>query len=111
MGLCTGSIAQLKRFLAKRFRALTVPDPFSRESPAIYVDQSIGGEQVCDVLGKINLSKRIKVDNGPAFISRALDAWAYCNKVKLDYSRPGTPTDNPQFESFNGSFGSAAYFV
>jgi len=50
------------------------------------------------------LPKRIKVDNGPAFISRALDTWAYCNKVKLDYSRPGTPTDNPYIESFNGSF-------
>ena len=46
----------------------------------------------------------IKVDNGPEFISRALDAWAYVNKVKLDDSRPGTPTDNPHIESFNGSF-------
>jgi putative transposase len=27
---------------------------------------------------------RIKVDNGPEFISRALDAWAYFNNVKLD---------------------------
>ncbi len=47
---------------------------------------------------------RIKVDNGPEFISRALDARAYFNKVKLDYSRPGTPTDNPHIESLNGSF-------
>ena len=38
------------------------------------------------------------------FISRALDAWAYFNKVKLDYSRLCTPTDNPHIESFNGSF-------
>ncbi len=43
---------------------------------------------------------RIKVDNGPKFISRALDAWAYFNNFKLDYSRPGTPTDNPHIESF-----------
>lgn len=50
------------------------------------------------------LPRRIKVDNGPEFISRALDVWAYFNKVKLDYSRPGTPTDNPHIESFNGSF-------
>ena len=33
-----------------------------------------------------------------------LDAWAYFNKVRLDYSQPGTPTDNPHIESFNGSF-------
>jgi len=54
--------------------------------------------------GSPRLPQRIKVDNGPEFISRALDAWAYFNKVKLDYSRPGTPTDNPHIESFNGSF-------
>ena len=38
------------------------------------------------------------------FISRAPDAWAYFSKVKPDYSRPGTPADNPYIESFNGSF-------
>ena len=37
-------------------------------------------------------------------ISRALDKWAYDNKVTLDFSRPGKPTDNPFIESFNGSF-------
>ena len=92
----------------KRFRALTVLDTFSRESLAIYVEKSIKGEQVCEELEKIKaargLPQRIKVDNGPEFISRALDAWAYFNKVRLDYSRPGTPTDNPHIESFNGSF-------
>jgi putative transposase len=92
----------------KQFRALTVLDTFSRESLAIYVDKSIKGEQVCEALEEIKaargLPRRIKVDNGPEFISRALDAWAYFNKVKLDYSRPDTPTDNPHIESFNGSF-------
>jgi len=43
------------------------------------------------------------------FISKALDKWAYDNKVILDFSRPGKPTDNriggpPFIESFNGSF-------
>jgi putative transposase len=47
---------------------------------------------------------RIQVDNGSEFISKALDHWAYHNKVVLDFSRPGKPTDNPYDESFNGSF-------
>ena len=42
------------------------------------------------------------VDNGPEFISRSLDLWASFNGVKLDFSRPGKPTDNPVIESFNG---------
>jgi len=50
------------------------------------------------------LPQRIKRDNGPEFISKALDAWAYFNHVTLDYSRPGTSTDNAHMESFNGSF-------
>ena len=92
----------------KRFRALIVLDTFSRESLTIYVDKSIKGEQVCAALEKIKVARglpqRIKVDNGPEFISRALDVCAYFNKVKLDYSRPGTPTDKPHIESFNGRF-------
>jgi len=71
------------------------------------VDKSIKGEQFCEELEKIKaargLPQRIKVDNEPEFISWALDAWAYFNKVKLDYSRLCTPTDNPHIESFTGS--------
>jgi len=100
--------AENQLYNGKRFRALTVLDTFSLESLAIYVDKSIRGEQVCEALEKTKaarrLPQRIKVDNGPEFISRALDAWAYFNKVKLDYSRPGTPTDNPYIDSFNRSF-------
>ena len=46
--------------------------------------------------------QRIQTDNGPEFISKSLDCWAYWNGVKLDFSRPGKPTDNPYIESFNG---------
>lgn len=48
--------------------------------------------------------RTIRVDNGPEFISKALDRWAYENGVTLDFSRPGKPTDNAFVESFNGRF-------
>jgi transposase InsO family protein len=41
-------------------------------------------------------------DNGTEFTSKALDDWAYRRGVKLDYTRPGKPTDNGLIESFNG---------
>ena len=92
----------------KRFRTLTLLDMFSRECLDIYADKGITGETVAGVLDRLKASrglpKRIKVDNGPEFISKALDSWAYFNHVKLDYSRPGKPTDNAYIESFNGSF-------
>ena len=33
-----------------------------------------------------------------------MDQCAHWNKVRLDFSRPGKPTDNAFIESFNGSF-------
>ena len=47
---------------------------------------------------------RLFCDNGSEFSSRVLDLWAYQNGVKIDFSRPGKPTDNGHIESFNGTF-------
>lgn len=96
-------------FDGRKFRALTVVDNFSRKCLAIHPQQSIKGHDVVEVMETIKnkgegLPKRIQVDNGSEFISKALDKWAYDNEVTLDFSRPGKPTDNPFIESFNGSF-------
>jgi transposase InsO family protein len=40
--------------------------------------------------------------DGTEFASRALDAWVYREDVRLDFSRPGKPTDNARLESFEG---------
>ena len=96
-------------FDGRRFRALTIVDNYSRECLEIEVGQSLKGEDVVRVMERLRLvkgviPKRIKVDNGSEFISKALDRWAYENGVVLDFSRPGKPTDNAFIESFNGSF-------
>jgi putative transposase len=44
----------------------------------------------------------IRLD-GPEFISKEVDLWAYAHGVVLDFSRPGKPTDNACIESFNFS--------
>ena len=41
------------------------------------------------------------MDNGPEFASRLLDQRAYLNKVELDVSRPGKPSENAYIEAFN----------
>ena len=46
----------------------------------------------------------IKCDKGTELVSRAVDEWAYRNGVKLEFSRPGKPTDNAYVESFKGRF-------
>jgi len=95
-------------FDGKKFRALTLVDNYSRECLAIYVGKSLKGKDVVNVLERIKkerkiVPKRIQTDNGSEFISKEMDRWAYENKVTMDYSRPGKPTDNPFVESFNGS--------
>ncbi len=42
-------------------------------------------------------------DNGAEFTGQILDLWACTHKVGLDFSRPRTPTDNADIESFNGT--------
>ena len=96
-------------FDGRRFRALTVVDNLPRRCLAIQADQSIKGTDVTGIMEKIccrigQVPRRIQVDNGSEFISKALDQWAYDSGVTLGFSRPGKPTDNPYIESFNGSF-------
>ena len=89
-----------------RIRVLTIVDVFTRESLALHVGQSIKGHDVVAALDELlkhrAKPKTIRVDNGSEFTSKAMDQWAYFNKVEMDFSRPGKPTDNAFIESFNG---------
>jgi len=92
----------------RRFRTLTVVDDLSKECPVLEVDHSLTGQRVARVLERVALTRGlpdlITVDNGPEFISKALDAWAHANGVKLHFIQPGKPTENAYIESFNGKF-------
>jgi len=92
----------------KKFRSLTIVDDCSRESPAIEVDISLPGLRVCRVLERLGettgLPQTIVVDNGPEFSGQDLDAWCFKRGIKLEFIRPGKPTENAYIESFNGKF-------
>ena len=92
----------------RKLRFLPIIDTYTKECLKIEVDTSIGGKRVCAVLSQIaalrELPEKIVVDNGPEFISNALDAWAYERGIKLHFIRPGKPVDNAYMESFNGKF-------
>lgn len=92
----------------RKIRTLTIVDDYSRKCHRLEVDTSIGGQRVVRVLNEIaqgeGLPELITIDNGPEFISKALDSWAYQRGVKLNFIRPGKPVDNSFIESFNGRF-------
>ena len=90
-----------------KFRALTIVDVFTREALAIEVGSRLRSADVVAALDRIVAGGRkpqyLFVDNGAEFSGRLLDLWAYRHQVRIDFSRPGKPTDNGHVESFNGS--------
>jgi putative transposase len=89
-------------------RVLTVIDLCTRECVALVAAKRFSGSDVARLLGEAaaqrgGLASRIRVDNGTEFTSKALDHWAYWNRVQLDFSRPGKPGDNAFIESFNAT--------
>jgi len=92
----------------RAIKVLSVVDEYTRKCFRIEVDTSINGVRVTRVLTEIaqleGLPEIIVIDNGPEFISKALDAWAYQRGVKLTFIRPGKPVENAYIESFNGRF-------
>jgi len=88
-------------------RVLTIVDTHTRECLALEAAPGFRGHDVARVLTRLGwergLPAMIACDNGTEFTSKALDQWAYTQHVKLDFSRPGKPTDNAFIESFNAS--------
>jgi putative transposase len=92
----------------RRFRALTIADDFTREALAIEVDTSLGGVRVTRVLDRLQqergLPLQIRSDNGPEFISKAVEQWAYEHGIEWHFIAPGKPIENAYIESFNARF-------
>jgi putative transposase len=92
----------------RKFRALDLMDGYTREALVIEVDHSLPGTRVVRVLDGLKqqrgVPRAIQVDNGPEFISRAVDQWALANGVALHFIERGKPTQNAYIESFNGKF-------
>jgi putative transposase len=92
----------------RRFRTLNIVDDYTRECLAIEVDTSLGGGRVVRVLEELKvrrgLPRKIRSDNGPEFVSRAVDQWAYEQGLQWHTIQPGRPMENGFVESFNGRF-------
>jgi len=90
----------------RKLKVLPIVDEYTKKSFRIEVDTSITGAKVVRILNEIapaeGLPEIIIIDNGPEFIGRALDEWAYRRGVKLFFITPGKPVENMYMESFNG---------
>nr|WP_299244172.1 IS3 family transposase [uncultured Halomonas sp.] len=95
-------------FCGRRFRTFNVVDDVNREVLAIEIDLNLPAPRVIRVLERIiawrGYSARLRMDNGPEFISIALADWAEQHAIALDFIKPGKPTQNSYVERFNRTY-------
>ena len=109
-------------FDGRPIRILTIVDIHTREGLSTIPRANFKAAHVVEVLDQLvrlrGKPKSLRVDNGPD-AGRLLDHWArlaqgsvrrsrmerrdegHLNKVEIDFSRPGKPTDNAFIEAFN----------
>lgn len=88
-----------------KLRWLNVVDEYTRRCLAIKVGRSIKSEDAIDTLAELfamyGVPKRLRCDNGPEFISKAIKQWLAKIGVEVLYIEPGSPWQNGLCESFN----------
>lgn len=93
----------------KRLKFFNVIDEFSRESLMSFVARSITADDVATLLDGLVQERGcepafIRLDNGPEFTAKAIDAWTKATTTNTTFIDPGSPWQNGKVESYNGIF-------
>lgn len=84
---------------------LSIVDEFTRECLALKVSRTMTSEDVIDTLAELfamrGVPQAIRSDNGPEFVSRAIQAWLSKLGIEALYVAPGSPWENGYAESFH----------
>ena len=91
-----------------RFRTFNVIDDFNRESLAVEIDTSLTGRRLIRIFEQLRLERglpqRLRVDNGPEFLSAAFVAWADSAGLVIQYIQKGAPNQHAYIERFNRTY-------
>ena len=75
---------------------------------AIEIDVGLSAQRVTRVLDRIvawrGCPRKLRLDNGPEFISTTLAEWAEAHTIELEFIQPGKPTQNSYIERFNRTY-------
>jgi len=89
----------------RKVRVLNIIDDYNREALAVEAAYSHNSysvmEQIEIIMVNRDKPKRIRVDNGPEFISNRLKTWCDRQGITLSFIQPGCPTQNAYIERFN----------
>jgi putative transposase len=84
---------------------LSIVDEYTRECLALKVDRHLTSEDVLDTLAELfamrGVPQCIRSDNGPEFVSKAIQAWLSQLQIEALYIAPGSPWENGYAESFH----------
>ena len=76
--------------------------------PAIEIDVGLSAERVTRVLDRVVAWRgylgKLRMDNGPEFISTTLADWAEEHAIDLEFIQPGKPMQNSYVERFNRTY-------
>ena len=88
---------------------ITAQKHWASKRSAAAVDYSLPAKGVTRLPDRLvsqrGTPQRLRSDNGPEFISEALQGWCRTNEVELHWIERGKPTQNAYMEGFNGTFG------
>ena len=91
-----------------KFRTLNVLDDYNRQGIGIKPAFSFRAINVTSQLDEWaqmqGYPKRIRVDNGPEFISNHFKQWAKKRGIVIHYIQPGKPAQNAFIERFNRTY-------
>jgi len=89
----------------RKYRMLNIIDEFTHECLAIRIDRKLKSVDLIDVPSDLfilrGVPERLRSDNGPEFVARAVQDWIAAVGAKAAYIAPGSPWENGFIESFN----------
>jgi putative transposase len=92
----------------RKFRVLNIMDDYNRQAVNIEADFSMPAKRVVQAIRRaiheFGKPERIRVDNGPEFISSDFSDWCTSENITVQYIQPGKPMQNGFIERFNRTF-------
>lgn len=93
---------------ARSLKFLTVVDEFTRQGLTVHCGASMTAGDVIRILQDLirvhGAPECLRSDNGPEFVSAAVQKWLANRLIGTHYIDPGSPWQNPYCESFNSIF-------